>query len=152
MKEHALIIASVVWIAACSNDVNFDQKQATPFAGEWSCWESGFEEFPGSTASDVPTKTRYLITSPVQGQIVVTREGDAGSCALQFSVQSANAMLLPGQSCPDLSGTERAYASGTATVASGMFTMNLGYSISEAAMNGSPARNGTGDQTEECTR
>lgn len=152
MKKHALIVASVVWIASCSNDVNFNQTQASPFVGEWSCWEGGFEQFPGSTASDVPLKTRYIITSPVQGQIVVTRESDAGSCGLQFSAQSGDAMLLPGQSCPDLSGTERAYASGNASVASGMFTMNLSYDISEAAMNGSPARNGTGGQTDECTR
>jgi hypothetical protein len=152
MKKPALVVASVVWIVSCSNDVNFNQTQANPFLGEWSCWEGGFQEFPDSTATDIPAKTQYIITSPVLGQIAVTRESDAGSCALQFSAQSGNAMLLPGQSCPDLSGTERAYASGTASVASGMFTMNLGYDISEAAMNGAPARNGTGGVTDECTR
>jgi hypothetical protein len=152
MKKHALIVASVVWIASCSNDVNFNQTQANPFVGEWLCWEGGFQDFPDSTDTGAPTKTRYMITSPVQGQILVTRESDAGSCALQFSAQSADAMLLPGQSCPDLSGTERAYVSGTASVASGMFTMNLGYDISEAAMNGSPARKGTGGVTDDCTR
>ena len=122
-----------------------------PFVGAWSCIETESQAFPDSTLTGIPRKRRYLVTSPKQGQIVVALEGDAGSCALPFSTQYANAMLVPGQSCQSPSGAMLAYTSGTATVSNQMLTMDLGYDISEATTTGVPGRNGTGIVTDHCT-
>jgi len=144
------IVACVVGLASCSNDVNFEPMN--PFLGEWSCFENESQRFPDATVTGLPVKVRYLITSPEQGRLVVSREGDAGSCTLQFSAQSAAATLLPGQSCQGVDGMTHAYTNGTASVASDMLNMSFGYDISQGATAGSPARNGTGDVTDECTR
>ena len=145
-----IIVATVVWLAACSNDVNF--QQTSPFVGEWSCIQNESQQFPDATGTGLPTRLRYVITSPEQGQLVVASEGDAGSCAFQFSAQGGDAMLLAGQSCQNLGGMTLAYTSGSASVAGEKLTMTFHYDISGAGTAGAPGASGTGVMTDDCTR